>query len=391
MPYANFPDGYEVQIARHADFTQETVIETWESYESNTSNLYGPIPTAFHSSKAYNDDESYYWRVRYRHEKYEDPYDYGPWSQPMRFKLTSYQPGNPMATLGNPTTGEAANATPSFTWNRVEGAAQYGIQIDNDFNMSSPLINKTTDGNSYTMLDTLADGTYYWRVAMRRTGNVLGQWTSVISFTKSSLVPSLLSPINGVVVNSQPTFIWTATFSNTGELRIAAPRYRLQWDDNPQFNSPTTVETEATSYTPRSGLSLDDGTWFWRVAVIDGDGKRGPDSPAATFYKEYLRPEALSPVQGSSGGDMITFEWKPLDGAAHYVLEIDDNEAFSSPIKVTTDNTRYTHTESFKPGDYYWRVQMVDNDGKPGPTVPGRFSQGPADGPGLYMPFIMGP
>jgi hypothetical protein len=396
MPHYNSIDGYTIQVARNPNFTQDTIVETWETYESGTGSYYSGAPTAFHSGISYNDDESYYWRVRYRHERYDSAskYDVSPWSPPMRFKLTSYQPGAPTVTLGNALTGEAAVATPSFTWQRVEGAAGYTIQIDNDFNMDTPLTNKPIDGNSFTASDTLEDGTYYWRVAMRRSDNVLGQWTSIISFTKTSLVPTLISPLNAVVVNDQPTFVWAATISNTGELHIAAPRYRLQWDDNPQFNSPTTVETEATSYTPLKGQSLDDGTWFWRVAIIDGNGRRGPDSPAATFYKEYLRPDPLTPTQGSNVSDIITFEWTPLDGAAYYKLEIDDNEAFDSPIRVSTDNTRYTHTSSFVPGDYYWRVQMVDKDNKPGPTIPGRFSQGP-DTPGTvpsaFIPFVIAP
>jgi hypothetical protein len=394
MPHYDTIDGYQIEVARNADFTKDTIVDSWESFESKTASLYGPIPTAFHPHKiAYNDDESYYWRIRYRNERYDPAksggYDTGPWSPPMRFKLTSYQVGNPTVTLGNPALGEAAPATPSFTWERVEGAAGYTIQIDNDANMSSPLINKKIDGNSYTAPDTLADGTYYWRVAMRRSSTVVGQWTPIMSFTKTSLVPKLVGPVNDLVVNTQPTFVWTPTFTNTGELHIAAPKYRLQWDDDPQFSSPTTIETEATSYTPLKGQSLNDGTWYWRVAVIDADGERGPDSPAARFYKEYLRPEALSPVQGSSESDgaSVSFAWTPLNGAASYKLEIANNEAFDRPIRVTTENTRYTHTGKLETGDYYWRVQMLDKDNKPGPTIPGRFSQG-SDSPAVFIPWV---
>lgn len=406
MPHYNSTDGYRIEVARNPNFTEDTIIETWETTEGNTGSYYGGAPTAFHSYDAYNDDESYYWRVRYRHERYDggNEYDVSPWSPPMRFKLTSYQPGNPTIALTDSddafavaASGATIYATPSFTWQRVEGAARYTIQIDDDFNMNSPITNKTIDANSYTSLDTLADGTYYWRVAMRRTNNVLGQWTSVISFTKSSFVPVLVGPIDSVVVNGQPTFIWEPTIVNEDGLHIAAARYRLQWDDNPQFNSPTTIETEATSYTPLKGQSLNDGTWFWRVAVIDGQNKRGPDSPAATFYKEYLRPETVSPVQGSTDitNTSITFEWTPLDGAAYYKLEIDDDEAFDRAKRISTDNSRYTLTDKLDVGQYYWRVQMVDKDNKPGPTITGQFTQDPdapiEDSPALFMPFVLGP
>jgi hypothetical protein len=171
-------------------------------------------------------------------------------------------------------------------------------------------------------------------------------------------------------------------------LHIATPKYRLQWANNPQFNNPVTVETEATSYTPLKGQSLSDSYWYWRVAVIDADGRRGPDSAPARFYKEYLRPEPMFPVQGASQGETISFEWSPLNGAAYYNLEIANNEAFDKSTKVSTDNTRYTHTSAFVPGDYYWRVQMVDKDNKPGPTIGGRFSQAASR---VFMPSVLAP
>ena len=172
----------------------------------------------------------------------------------MRFKLAGFKPGTPTATIA--AAGEA-QTTPSFYWDRVEGAAGYTIQIDDDANLSSPFINKRIDGSSYTPQDTLADGTYYWRVAMRRSRDVVGQWSPIQSFTKRSLAPTLLQPIDNELVNQQPVFSWTPVITNSGDLRIAAPKYRLQWDDDPNFGSPKSVDTESSAYalTERESLS----------------------------------------------------------------------------------------------------------------------------------------
>ena len=78
MPYFDSGDGYEVQVARDARFTD--LVETWETYEGKTWSFYSLMPAAFHSVNAYEDNESYYWRVRIRHERYliyADFYDYG--------------------------------------------------------------------------------------------------------------------------------------------------------------------------------------------------------------------------------------------------------------------------------------------------------------------------
>ncbi len=383
MPDYDSVDGYQVQVARDFNFTE--IVETWETFESKTYSLYAPIPAAFHSGQAYNDDESYFWRVRVRHERYDptsqNNFDTGPWSPPIRFKLSSYQVGNPTVSLT-----DTVQATPTFLWQRVEGAAGYVIEIDNDANMSSPLIKKSIDSDSFTPLDTLADGAYFWRVAMRRSKTVTGQWSPIMSFVKQSLSPSAISPVGGAVINTQPTFMWTATFTNVGELRIATPKYKVQWDEDPNFGSPKSVDTETTAYTPPKGSSLADGTWYWRVAAIDADGHAGPYGPAQTFYKEYLAPDLLVPGQGSSQGENISFEWTPLDGAAYYELEIADNDAFNKSTLVTTESTRYTHINKFDTGEYFWRVRMKDRDRVPGPYIPGRFENSPVS-VGTYRIF----
>ena len=55
--------------ARDERFTD--LVETWETHESNTWRYYALMPASFHSLNPYGDNESYYWRVRIRHERYQ--------------------------------------------------------------------------------------------------------------------------------------------------------------------------------------------------------------------------------------------------------------------------------------------------------------------------------
>jgi hypothetical protein len=305
----------------------------------------------------------------------------------MRFKLTSYQ-------VGNPTISSSANvaATPTFQWDRVEGAAGYTLQVGKSFDMKSLLIDKKVDGSSYTPPTTLEDGTYYWQVAMRRAGTVYGQWSPVFTFTKRSLAPQPLAPINGAVVNQQPVFSWTAVIINSTDvngLRLAAPRYQLQWANNLEFQNATTVETTATAYSLVERRSLEDGPWYWRVAMLDGNDRPGDYSPAQSFYKEYLQPALIYPAQGSVPNPLY-FEWSPLPGAAYYRIEIADNAAFNRSKTTITASTRFTPLDALNPGEYYWRVQMVDHDGKLGPQIEGRFgaTPQPSSDPAVFLPLI---
>jgi len=378
-----------VEVARDALFTDR--VDLWETYEERTAWFFALFPATFQPTQAYNDNESYYWRARVRHERYHPNYsqyyDYGPWSPPIRFKLDSRQVAN--ATLS---TGSLAQMTPTFTWDRVEGASGYTLQVDNDANFSSPLINQATDATSYTPEEmsatkAMADGQYYWRVAMRRSSDVVGHWTLPMTFTKSSLWPQPLGPSGSSVVADQPTFTWAAVLTPTVQPQVSAPSYRVQWSADPNFSvSPRTADTDATSFTPPKTQGLADGTWYWRVAVKDGNGRIGPYSPPLQFYKEYRPPRLLSPAQGSQSVGIPTFAWEPLAGAAYYEIEVANNPLFNSPaVSVRTDNARYTPVQNLREGVYYWRVRMFDADGKPGPFGLGLVNIGQHK---TYLPSI---
>ncbi len=365
-------DGYQVQVARDAQFTD--IVETWETYETSTGTLFTLLPTIFQSKLAYANNESYYWRVRPRHERHvSSTFDYGPWSPAMRFKLDSRRVGNPHLS-----TGVDAYMTPTFTWDRVEGAAGYTIQIDNDSNFGSPLVNQATDASSFTPTDvsnSLLPGTqYYWRVVMRRSNSIIGHWTEAMTFTKASLWPTPLSPLPNSLLDRQPTLRWSPVLTPTATPRLAAPSYNVQIANNPAFNSPKISQsTQSTTFSPAKGKSLSDGVWYWRVALVDGSNKTGPYSAPQEFTKEYPLPILTWPIQGGTVGPIPTFAWEPTVGAAYYKLEYADNSSYNKSTTVTTDLTRYTPTKSMSDGTYFWRVQMFDADRNPGALIEGSF------------------
>lgn len=383
MPYFDSVDGYQVEVARDPKFTDK--VETWETFETKTGSFFSLLPSTFRSLNSFEDNESYYLRVRIRHERYREPtkqdfYDYGPWSSAVRIKLDSRLPGNPQIAAS-----PIDQKTPRFVWERVDGASAYQLQVDDDANFSSPLVNQTLAGTAYTPPDGLKDGQFYWRVAIRRSSKIQGRWTTPMSFVKSSLAPVPLSPINDAVVNSQPTFEWSRVLTPTDSPILAAPRYRLQLDKDPNFSKPTEFNTSSTSYSLVYRQSLADGTWYWRVAVIDANKQVWTYSPVQQFYKEYLPPTPRQPAQGSASPGVPSFRWDPLDGAAYYKIEIANNPNFSQPISASTDHTAYTPTGKLANSEYYWRVQMVDKDRNPGPFVLGRVTIGAGN---LYLPMV---
>jgi hypothetical protein len=360
-------DGYEVQVSRDIAFTD--ISDDWNASETDTSPLYSFIPNAYIPTRAFSDNETYYWRVRVRHERYtirSSDFHYGPWSKPFRFKLDSRVPTN----LG----ASPTDSTPTFGWDRVEGVGAYRLQVDDDANFSSPLIDIDTGATSYTPLEgttreAVRDGTYYWRVAIKRDRNNYGKWSATQSFTKTSIAPTADFPISGQVINSLPTFRWREVLSPTGTPYVGTPRYKLIIADNPNMDKSRSYLTSATAFTPLKGQKYADGTWYWKVATVDRNGIEGTSGPIQSFYKEYLTP-ALIPVPTSDPGTGIPiFQWTPIPGAAFYRVQIDDNPAFShTPSPVSTDNTTYVPTRDLRNAKtFYWRVWVVDADGIEGP------------------------
>jgi M6 family metalloprotease-like protein len=114
-------------------------------------------------------DTTYYWQVRARDAA-------GNWSN---------WTGLSDVTINSPATAVPAQAyyqtdTPVLTWGQISWATGYAIEIDDDWDMSSPFDTPSVDASTlqYTT-PALRDGVYYWRV--RALDN--GAWSAIQSFT----------------------------------------------------------------------------------------------------------------------------------------------------------------------------------------------------------------
>ena len=79
-------------------------------------------------------------------------------------------------TLLSPENGViVTDTTPIFQWVNQPEAIEYHLQIDDDPDFSSPVIDMSGLTAIYTPTFTLADGVYFWRVQSR--GNI-GNWSN---------------------------------------------------------------------------------------------------------------------------------------------------------------------------------------------------------------------
>jgi hypothetical protein len=308
-------------------------------------------------------DNSYYWRVQPRYLDAIGAY-FGSWSQGWRFERQGFVPQNLRESV--------TLATPTFDWDIVEGAESYDVQVDNDPGFGSTEFSINTTQNSYTPIGTLANAIYYWRVRARRWGGIINEWSTSKTFTLTLPQPTGLTPNDPSALNPvdrAPTLCWDqlVSFSN-GEPVLTAYKYKVQVSKgDPGFSVIyESVETEQNCWTPVKGY--DDGQYYWRVAMMDGQSRQGDYSPPVAFTKQYPSSALISPVDQTSR-ETPTFAWTAVNGASSYKLEVSQSSTFSPLYEsITTHNTDFTPTKLYQsPATYYWRVAIIDKDGKIGP------------------------
>jgi hypothetical protein len=112
-------------------------------------------PDAIYTPDAALSLGTYYWRVQAL-----SPYGDSAWSPHGQFAVV---PTLPAPSLSSPPEGDrTCGRHPTFEWSPVSGS--YRIQVDDDGDFSSSLIDATTLEENYMPDFILPAGTYYWRV-----------------------------------------------------------------------------------------------------------------------------------------------------------------------------------------------------------------------------------
>jgi len=351
-PILSLWNGATVEVHLDEKFTSKVI-----EYNISSDTYYYSMP--FRSvATDLSGDNTYYWRVRPRYTTI--PIN-GVWTQGWRFERQGFVPTNLKYSV--------SFATPTFAWDMVEGAESYDLQVDNDYNFGSTIFSINTKQNSYTYQGTLPNATYYWRVRARRNGGVINEWKEMPPFDLTLPVPDNLIHHPDNVVSRTPTLCWDPVLESLVSVPVlAAWKYKVQISKDSTFSSLVDgIETEQNCWTSKKGF--EDGQYYWRVAMMDGNGILGNYSASATVTKQYPITTLISPLSGSGLSDTPTFIWSAVNGAARYKLEVSLNKNFS-PLydQITTDNTRYTPTKKYTMNQtYYWRVAIIDSDGKIGP------------------------
>ncbi len=282
-------------------------------------------------------------------------------------------------------------------WTSVANASSYLVELDDDSDMSSPLISKTVSNSSSCIISDLAYSTqYYWRVRAQFPEGP-GNWYGINTFT-TMLPPHMefseqegyyLSYVDvgdqyytdrDYTITELPdqfkNCIWIKTLDS--EKYLTDDNYiqfQLKRDatvyiayDNRASSVPQWLSSrfEQTEYTIQNSDEESNFT-VWKGQFTAGDVTLGANSASgaegvlANYVAFIDIPlQMLDPRDNKSGvGKDLSFSWEAIGNFENYDLQISENQDMSSPLSYITNikYTRYILRDLDYNKDYYWRIK----------------------------------
>lgn len=278
-------------------------------------------------------------------------------------------PPSPVAPAENYSYGyRTRNPAVRIIWTESPYASTYKLEISRNPNMNNPVIEQRTSTTS-SIISTLDQGTYYWRVTPYYTMNKKGfaAPSEVRTFKverKGELTaPELLVPsVNGIVnteTKAKPTsFSW--------KIENEAQSYTVRIADNENLRNPAvSFETTDNFYTYNPNVTkLKDGKWYWGITMRDTEGNNSPVSEVRTFYTMKGVPEqhTVEPAEGYKCALTLLpdtkFTWKrniPDNFVSE--LQIAQDQGFRNIVYKAPVNSTSLRGVNLPLGTYYWRLR----------------------------------
>ncbi|MFS4457532.1 hypothetical protein [Bdellovibrio sp. HCB2-146] len=302
-----------------------------------------------------------------------------PWSQPVSFSLNlqatvEQKPDRPILITKKiqftPPSGQdrnpAAEKAPKMAWKPVLQSKNYHIQVSKDLSFKDA---QKFDATQTTVAwSQYRPGKYYYRVFARGMNGLVSDPSEVGTIDITSVNP-ILSPFKEIVSrDSAPTpkqapVTWT-------EIPFAKS-YLVQLDSKGDFASPQQAEYKTTSGT----LTLPaPGRYKVRVQALDENNKPITDfsnieEVLYSFRSPLAAPKLMEPFDKASVflqtamEPFIWLEWKKVEGATNYIVEVSDKEDFSHILLTKSQpGNRFLIKEKVPLGKLYWRVRAESKE-----------------------------
>lgn len=202
--------------------------------------------------------------------------------------------------------------------------------------------------------DDLPDGRYRMIVSAIDDNGVTGQPASYeFILNARPFAPTLTAPAHHQkVLLKDLTFAWQ-------KVNDEAKTYYLQVARDGDFRE-IIIDADnlsAPEYQPKDLLS---GVYYWRVASIADNGKRGPFS-SVMDTRVLLEDPNLDRAHVKTANVML--EWAPLEQGTQYLIQVSNDPSFKQVLLEHSLPETELFIEDLVPGTYYFRIQSTAFDG----------------------------
>ena len=275
-----------------------------------------------------------------------------------------------------------------FIFSEIEGAIQYEVEFSLSSIFSEEYI-LTTDAPAFHLSDFMTQSQWdqlsfqlFWRVRAIMEDNEITQWSAAWEFAKTVAgSPDLLSPgpdSRFCAGGEMPLLKWSPLESAESYAIEFAQDEEFQ-DSYGWFSYPFTVLDFGESG-DRSQWDPINGTFYWRVWVLEANGVPGPKSQISYFSKTTIgAPSLTNPPDNSkfaSSADIPILQWESVADVSEYQLQLvydeapfSDGEGYFTVIDHNFDFSEYGVTpEIWRQfyGNLNWRIAGVDPEGNHG-------------------------
>src|SRR5215471_1002087 len=196
----------------------------------------------------------------------------------------------------------------------------------------------------------------------RRTqisSNIIGVALLTLALTSLAQTPppapSLLQPANGAALVQPITLGWSVVVDPDGPIGS----YTWQVGTSSSFSTiilqgfQDMVSDTIPTPTQDKVSGLPNGTYFWRVKATALVGGAVGSIDSAWSQVRTFTVTGLGPAPGTPGitspanpssfhtREFFDVKWTAVSGANYYLLEVDDDPAFSYPLTLTTDPIQF--------------------------------------------------
>ncbi|NUM71580.1 MAG: fibronectin type III domain-containing protein, partial [Ignavibacteriaceae bacterium] len=305
----------------------------------------------------------YYWRVKAQNET-----GWGEYTQWIKFRTIIERPG--VSTLASPQNDAKGLINPVTTvWNRSLRAERYRLQVSDNANFTTLIVNDSTITDTSKTLTALTNYTqYYWRVKAYNIGGE-SDWSTVFNFKTlgnpyaSNLIEpanqSVNQPVNGVV------FKWR----KPAERIEAILGYHYQLSADSLFGT-TVVNDSTLTDTIRTVNGLTNlTTYYWRVRAKNqaGWGDWSSRWSLTTIVSAPGQVVLVSPANNATDQSVRPrFTWNRVQIAERYRFELASDQNFQNIVvldTMVTDTAKNLTADLNWKTKYYWRVRAANIGG----------------------------